>query len=132
MIDSQLFGINAGAHLLVNTGIHVANTLLLFWLLLGATRARWPSALVAALFALHPLHVESVAWVAERKDVLSTFFFLLTIWAYVEYAKSKVSSLKPKVEGQPAGVQGSPQSEPAKRARKAGNSCVVLTAVRVL
>jgi tetratricopeptide (TPR) repeat protein len=89
MIDSQLFGMNAGAHLLVNTGIHVANTLLLFWLLLGTTRARWPSALVAALFALHPLHVESVAWAAERKDTLSTFFGLLSLIAYTHYVETR-------------------------------------------
>src|SRR6202035_1790246 len=73
MIDGQLFGIFAGGHLLVNALIHTANTLLLFWFLLRTTRGRWSSALVAALFALHPLHVESVAWAAERKDTLSTF-----------------------------------------------------------
>src|SRR5213592_1727012 len=88
MIDSQLFGIFAGGHLLVNALIHVANTLLVFWFLLGTTRARWPSALVAALFALHPLHVESVAWAAERKDTLSTFFGLLSLIAYVRYAEA--------------------------------------------
>ena len=76
MIDSQLFGMFAGGHLLVNALIHATNTLLVFWFLLRTTRARWPSALVAALFALHPLHVESVAWAAERKDTLSTFFGL--------------------------------------------------------
>jgi Flp pilus assembly protein TadD len=85
MIDSQLFGIFAGGHLLVNALIHVVNTLLVFWFLFGTTRARWPSALVAALFALHPLHVESVAWAAERKDTLSTFFGLLSLIAYVRY-----------------------------------------------
>jgi protein O-mannosyl-transferase len=88
MIDSQLFGIFAGGHLLVNALIHVVNTLLVFWFLLGTTRARWPSALVAALFALHPLHVESVAWAAERKDTLSTFFGLLSLIAYVRYAEA--------------------------------------------
>ena len=88
MIDSQLFGMNAGGHLLVNALIHVANTLLVFWFLLRTTHARWPSALVAALFALHPLHVESVAWAAERKDTLSTFFGLLSLIAYVRYAKT--------------------------------------------
>jgi Flp pilus assembly protein TadD len=88
MIDCQLFGTNAGRHLLVNTLIHVANTLLVFWLLLRTTGARWPSALVAALFALHPLHVESVAWASERKDTLSTFFGLLSLIAYVRYAKA--------------------------------------------
>ena len=88
MIDSQVFGMNAGGHLLVNAMIHVANTLLVFWFLLRTTNARWPSALVAALFALHPLHVESVAWAAERKDTLSTFFGLLSLIAYVRYAKT--------------------------------------------
>lgn len=88
MMDTQLFGINAGGHLLVNALIHVANTLLVFWFLFRTTHARWPSALVAALFALHPLHVESVAWAAERKDTLSTFFGLLSLIAYVRYAKA--------------------------------------------
>jgi protein O-mannosyl-transferase len=88
MVDSQLFGMNAGGHLLVNALIHVANTLLVFWFLLRTTHARWPSALVAALFALHPLHVESVAWAAERKDTLSTFFGLLSLIAYVGYTTS--------------------------------------------
>src|ERR1700682_3181277 len=88
MIDSQLFGMNAGGHLLVNALIHVANTLLVFWFLLRTTHTRWPSALVAALFALHPLHVESVAWASERKDTLSTFFGLLSLIAYVRYAEA--------------------------------------------
>src|SRR5436305_1432818 len=88
MIDSQLFGMIAGGHLLVNALIHAANTLLLFWFLLRTTHARWSSALVAALFALHPLHVESVAWAAERKDTLSTFFGLLSLIAYTGYAEA--------------------------------------------
>src|SRR5438552_10446874 len=88
MIDSQLFGMFAGGHLLVNALIHVTNTLLVFWFLFRSTRARWLSALVAALFALHPLHVESVAWAAERKDTLSTFFGLLSLIAYVRYAEA--------------------------------------------
>jgi Flp pilus assembly protein TadD len=87
MIDSQLFGMNAGGHLLVNALIHLANTLLVFWFLSRTTHARWPSALVAALFALHPLHVESVAWAAERKDTLSTFFGLLSLISYTRYAE---------------------------------------------
>jgi Tfp pilus assembly protein PilF len=91
MIDSQLFGLNAGGHLLVNALIHVANTLLVFWFLLRATGARWTSALVAALFALHPLHVESVAWASERKDTLSTFFGLLSLIAYVRYVEAPSS-----------------------------------------
>jgi tetratricopeptide (TPR) repeat protein len=88
MVDCQLFGMNAGRHLLVNALIHTANTLLLFCFLLRTTRARWPSALVAALFALHPLHVESVAWASERKDTLSTFFGLLSLIAYTRYAET--------------------------------------------
>jgi tetratricopeptide (TPR) repeat protein len=88
MIDCQLFGVAAGRHLLVNALIHVANTLLVFWFLLRTTHDRWPSALVAALFALHPLHVESVAWASERKDTLSTFFGLLSLIAYSRYAEA--------------------------------------------
>ncbi|MGO8835917.1 MAG: hypothetical protein ACLQAH_10505 [Limisphaerales bacterium] len=87
MLDCQLFGLNAGAHHLVNLGFHIANTLLIFLVLRLMTRETWPSAMVAALFALHPLHVESVAWVSERRDVLSTFFGLLTIWAYAHYVE---------------------------------------------
>src|SRR5881396_4215122 len=89
MIDSQLFGMFAGGHLLVNALIHAANTLLVFWFLLRTTHARWPSALVAALFAVHPLHVESVAWAAERKDTLSTFFGLLSLISYARYAEAR-------------------------------------------
>jgi tetratricopeptide (TPR) repeat protein len=87
MLDSQLFGLNAGGHLLVNALIHTANTLLLFLFLKRVTGARWRSAIVAALFALHPLHVESVAWAAERKDTLSTFFGLLCLLAYARYVE---------------------------------------------
>jgi Flp pilus assembly protein TadD len=116
MLDCQLFGLNAGAHKLVNVAFHIGSTILLFLFLKRVTRncratprrgnlvqqtdARrrvppnghggesdnfWPSAFVAALFAIHPLRVESVAWVAERKDVLSTFFWMLTLWAYSRY-----------------------------------------------
>ncbi|HYG36436.1 MAG TPA: tetratricopeptide repeat protein [Clostridia bacterium] len=86
MLDCQLFGQNAAAHHLVNVAFHIVNTLLLFLVLRRMTGAHWRSAFVAALFALHPLHVESVAWISERKDVLSTLFFLLTLWAYTRYA----------------------------------------------
>jgi tetratricopeptide (TPR) repeat protein len=82
MLDCQLFGEQAGAHLLVNAVLHTLNSILLFLLLRRWTGAHWPSAVVAALFAWHPLHVESVAWISERKDVLSTLFFLLTLDAY--------------------------------------------------
>jgi Tfp pilus assembly protein PilF len=87
MLDCELFGLNTGWHHLVSLGFHVTNTLLLFAVLQRMTGALWRSAMVAALFALHPLHVESVAWIAERKDVLSAFFFFLTLWAYVRYAE---------------------------------------------
>jgi Flp pilus assembly protein TadD len=87
MLDCELFGLKAGCHHLVNVFFHILNSLLLYLVLKGMTGAAWRSAMVAALFALHPLHVESVAWVSERKDVLSTLFFLLTLWAYGRYAR---------------------------------------------
>jgi protein O-mannosyl-transferase len=87
MVDCQLFGVAPAGHHLMNLFFHLANTLLLFLLLLFCTKAEWPSFIAAALFAIHPLHVESVAWVAERKDVLSAFFWLLTMWAYVWYVR---------------------------------------------
>ncbi len=89
MLDVELFGVAAGPHHLTNLLLHAANTLLLFGLLLRMTGALWRSAFVAALFGIHPLHVESVAWVAERKDVLSTLFWLLTTWAYVAYVRAR-------------------------------------------
>jgi len=98
MLDYQLFGLRPGLHHLMNLGFHVANALVLFAVLRRMTGALWRSAIVAALFALHPLHVESVAWLSERKDVLSTFFGLLSLWAYARYTgESKVRSLKSKV-----------------------------------
>jgi tetratricopeptide (TPR) repeat protein len=86
MLDCELFGLEAGYHHLVNVLLHILNSLLLYVVLRGMTGAVWRSGMVAALFALHPLHVESVAWVAERKDVLSTLFLMLTLWAYGRYA----------------------------------------------
>ena len=98
MFDASLFGPNAGAQHLINALLHAANSLLLFLLLLRMTCKMWPAAFVAALFAWHPLHVESVAWISERKDVLSTFFGLLALCAYWHYAQeSKVQSPKSKV-----------------------------------
>ena len=91
MLDCQLFGPNPGWHHLVNLMFHMANTLLLFTILGRITGAFWQSAFVAALFALHPLHVESVAWVSERKDVLSTFFCLLTMKAYFRYVERSIA-----------------------------------------
>ncbi len=88
MLDVQLFGLDPAGHHLSNVLLHGANTLLLYLFLFRTTSARWRSAFVAALFALHPLHVESVAWVAERKDVLSTFFGMSTLLAYGRYARN--------------------------------------------
>ena len=87
MLDCTLFQLFPGGHHLINVALHALNALLLFLLLQRMTGAAWRSALVAALFAWHPLHVESVAWVAERKDMLSTLFMILTIRAYVRYAE---------------------------------------------
>jgi tetratricopeptide (TPR) repeat protein len=92
MLDVQLFGLAAGWHHVTSVLIHALATVLLFAFLNRATRAVWPSAFVAFLFALHPLHVESVAWVAERKDVLSAFFWFLTLWAYARYAERRTLS----------------------------------------
>src|ERR1039458_8297233 len=88
MLDCQLYGLNPGGHHSTNLLFHVANTLLLFLLLKQLTGAMWRSAIVAALFAWHPLRVESVAWAAERKDVLSAFFWMLTLIAYTRYVTS--------------------------------------------
>lgn len=85
MLDCSLYGLYPGGHHLTNVFFHTANTVLLFILLKRLTGKLWPSAFVAALFAWHPLHVQSVAWICERKDVLSTFFLLLTIDAYSRY-----------------------------------------------
>jgi tetratricopeptide (TPR) repeat protein len=87
MMDIQFFGMNGGAHHVTALVLHVANTLLLFFVFARMTGATGRSALLAALFAVHPMHVESVAWVAERKDVLSTFFWMLTMIAYVAYTR---------------------------------------------
>jgi len=88
-LDWQLFGSWAGGHHATSLALHVANTLLVFGLLSGATSAPWRSALAAALFGLHPLRVESVAWAAERKDVLSACFWLLTLWAYGSWVRRR-------------------------------------------
>ena len=87
MLDCQIFGLNAAGHHFVNVLWHAAAAVLLFLILREMTGALWRSVFVAALFALHPLRAESVAWVSERKDVLSGFFFMLTIWAYLRYAR---------------------------------------------
>ena len=90
MFDYQLYGLNPGGYHLTNLILHILSTLLLFLLFCRMTGAVWKSAFVAALFALHPFHVESVAWIAERKDVLSAFFFMLTLCLYVYYTEKPV------------------------------------------
>jgi len=87
MVDVQLFGLAPGAHHLVNAALHALNGAVLFLVLDRMTGARWRSAVVAALFAVHPLHVESVAWIAERKDLLSTLFGFLALGAYARYVE---------------------------------------------
>ena len=88
MLDVEMFGLRPGGHHLVSLAFHIANVVLLFVMLNAATGALWRSALVAALFAIHPLQVESVAWITERKNVLSTFFWMLTLWFYVGYTRA--------------------------------------------
>jgi tetratricopeptide (TPR) repeat protein len=89
MLDCELFGLAPGPHHMVNVAIHTLNTLFLFLIIFRITGARYKAAVVALLFAVHPLNVESVAWVAERKNVLSTLFFMIAIYAYVHYAEKK-------------------------------------------
>ena len=90
MLDYQLFGLNAGGYHITNLMLHILSTLMLFWLLHRMTGAVWRSAFVAALFAIHPLHVETVVWIAKRKDVLSAFFWMLTLCLYVYYTEKPV------------------------------------------
>ncbi len=94
MLDCQVYGLNASGHHLTNVLLHTLAVVLLFLVLLQMTGARWRSAFVAAVFAIHPLRVESVAWIAERKDVLSGVFFMLTLLAYVRYVSSERSLLR--------------------------------------
>src|SRR5437763_10122590 len=89
MLDCQLFGVNPGAHHLVNVFFHSIAAVLLFILLQQMTNSIWASAFVAAVFAIHPLRVESVAWIAERKDVLSGMFFMLTLLAYFRWTRTQ-------------------------------------------
>ena len=87
MLDCSLYGLNPSGHHLTNVLLHCATVIVLFLALLELTGARWPSVFVAALFAIHPLRVESVAWVSERKDVLSGLFFVLILWRYAQYVR---------------------------------------------
>src|SRR5438094_4151070 len=87
MLDCQLYGLNPAGHHFTNVLLHTGAVLLLFTVLRAMTGAMWRSAFVAAVFAIHPLRAESVAWVAERKDVLSAFIFMWTVWTYVRYVR---------------------------------------------
>ncbi|HEY2738106.1 MAG TPA: glycosyltransferase family 39 protein, partial [Thermoanaerobaculia bacterium] len=87
MLDCQLFGLNPGAHHLTNVLLHTLNALLVFAVFRRLTGTFWRSALLAAVWAIHPLRIESVAWIAERKDLLSAFWFLATIWLYLRYVE---------------------------------------------
>jgi protein O-mannosyl-transferase len=87
ILDYQLYGLNAGGYHITNIILHIMSVMLLFWLFIRMTGTIWPGAFVAAFFALHPLHVESVAWVTERKDVLCAFFWMLTLCLYVYYTE---------------------------------------------
>ncbi len=108
MLDCQLFGLRAGGHHAMNAALHAVTAVLLFLLLRQMTGRLWSSALVAALFAVHPLRVESVAWISERKDVLSGLFFVLTLGAYARYVRApaarplcnRLRALRPGIAGQ--------------------------------
>lgn len=102
MFDCQLFGLNPSAHHFMGLVLHTINVVLLFLWLNEMTGALWRSFVVAALFGLHPLRVESVAWISERKDVLSMLFFLLTLWAYSRYGRDTTSRLTGDDPGRPA------------------------------
>ena len=109
-LDCQLFGLDPGAHHLVNLGFHAANAMLVFLLFRKMTGALWRPALLAALFALHPLHVEAVAWISERKEVLSSFFFMLTVLAYARYAQGRGAPREPPISPSAEGSRtGLPQ-----------------------
>ncbi len=113
MLDCQIYGLNPAGHHLTNVVLHAATTVLLFLALRNMTGALWRSAFVAAVFAIHPLRVESVAWVAERKDVLSGFFFMLTLVAYARYAQGVTSDACRVSRREPA--EAAPASLPVTR-----------------
>ena len=94
LADCHFYGLKPAGHHLTSLLLHIASTLVLLGLLNRITGDLWPSAVAAALFALHPLHVESVAWIAERKDVLSALFGMLTLWAFARYAAAVQGRLR--------------------------------------
>ncbi len=109
MLDCQLYGLHPGGHHLTNVLLHIATVIALFLVLRRMTGALWRSAFVAAVFAIHPLRAESVAWISERKDVLSGLFFMLTLWAYVRY--EEVQSPESKVQCPKSNAQSPESSE---------------------
>ena len=118
MLDCQLYGTQAGWHHLTSVLLHTASVIVLFLVLKRMTAALWRSAFVAAVFAIHPLHVESVAWIAERRDVLSGLFFMLTLGAYAGYVQRW-----PKVESRESRAQAVPTLDPR---RSTLDYCLVL------
>jgi protein O-mannosyl-transferase len=110
MMDCQLFGLSPWGHHFVSVLLHGLNAVLAFLVLLSLTGATWRSFIVAALFALHPLRVESVAWIAERKDVLSGFFFMLTLWTYAKYVTSDEGRVSSDEGGWAENSEGNPSS----------------------
>ena len=137
MLDCQLFGLSPAGHHLTGLAFHLANVVLLFLLFQRATGALGRSAFVAGLFAVHPLHVESVAWVAERKDVLSTFFGLLSLLGYVTYAKLKSQGAQPKAlrhEPLSQSLEGRKESPPPATSSPAprASRCAVVYALSLL
>jgi hypothetical protein len=88
-LDYEIYGMNPGGYHITNVIIHICNTLILFVILYQITQKKWQSFFVAALFSCHPIHVESIAWISERKDVLSTFFLMLFLFSYVQYTKKE-------------------------------------------
>ena len=125
ILDVQCFGLKPGWHHWTSLLLHVANTGLLFLLLQRMTGSAWRSAAVAALFSLHPLHVESVAWVAERKDVLSAFFFMLTLLAYARYAEGRMQNAEVRSRESESRIQNpaTRNSQPATRSAPPSSIC---------
>jgi len=116
-LDCQIYGLNPAGHHLTSVIFHAANTIIVFLFLRALTSATWRSAAVAALFALHPLRIESVAWISERKDVLSMFFGLLSLWAYVAYARKDSAVGDQKFEIRGSKSETNPKSEIRSRFR---------------
>ena len=129
MLDCQWFGLHPGGHHWVSLGFHAANTLLLYLVLWEMTGARWRSFLVAALFACHPMHIQSVAWISERKDVLSGFFAMLTLWAYARYAQRVTSDTYPAFAALRRGKQVTGPEKPIRGPLMSRATCLPVAAL---